>query len=55
MIDDHFCFIFDDQTDMDRSVKNRKGGPFKLHLHPKYYFDGNPYKSDRCKYWLMIQ
>lgn len=28
-------------------MKARKGGPYKLNLHPKAYFDGNPYRSDR--------
>ncbi len=24
-----------------------KGGAFKLNMHPKTYFDGNPYASDK--------
>ncbi|XP_052264924.1 UPF0602 protein C4orf47 homolog isoform X1 [Dreissena polymorpha] len=24
-----------------------KGGPFKLNMHPRAYFDGNPYNSDK--------
>lgn len=32
---------------MEKSQKSRTGGPFRLNLHPKSYFDGNPYKSDR--------
>ena len=32
---------------MEGSLKARKGGAYKLNLHPKAYFDGNPYKSDR--------
>ena len=38
------------QKETDASFKARKGGPYKLNLHPKAYFDGNPYKSDRRKY-----
>ncbi|KAK3722098.1 hypothetical protein QZH41_019843 [Actinostola sp. cb2023] len=34
------------KADMERSIKNRKGAAFKLNLHPKDFFDGNPYKSD---------
>ena len=34
---------------MEGSLKARKGGAYKLNLHPKAYFDGNPYKSDRRK------
>ena len=37
---------------MESSFKARKGGAYKLNLHPKAYFDGNPYKSDRRKYIL---
>ncbi|CAB4010018.1 Hypothetical predicted protein [Paramuricea clavata] len=33
--------------DQDMSIKVRKGGAFRLNLHPKTYFDGNPYKSDK--------
>ncbi|XP_068706371.1 cilia-and flagella-associated protein 96-like [Montipora capricornis] len=33
--------------EMESSFKARKGGAFKLNLHPKAFFDGNPYKSDR--------
>eukprot|EP00112_Aurelia_sp_Birch-Aquarium-sp1_P000363 Seg1031.7 transcript_id=Seg1031.7/GoldUCD/mRNA.D3Y31 product="UPF0602 protein C4orf47-like" protein_id=Seg1031.7/GoldUCD/D3Y31 len=29
------------------SKSKLKGGAFKLNLHPKEYFDGNPYKADR--------
>ncbi|XP_031555461.1 UPF0602 protein C4orf47 homolog [Actinia tenebrosa] len=36
------------KADMERSVKQRKGGAFKLNLHPKSFFDGNPYKADRA-------
>ncbi|EDO34007.1 predicted protein [Nematostella vectensis] len=35
------------KKEMDTSGKQMKGGAFKLNLHPKSYFDGNPYKSDR--------
>lgn len=38
---------------MDSSFKARKGGAFKLNLSPKAYFDGNPYKSDRRKYFVQ--
>ena len=44
---------------MEASFKARKGGPYKLNLHPKAFFDGNPYKSDRRKYfslsWLSLK
>lgn len=33
--------------DMNVSIKVRKGGAFRLNLHPKTFFDGNPYKSDK--------
>lgn len=35
------------KKEMEGSLKARKGGAYKLNLHPKAYFDGNPYKSDR--------
>ncbi|XP_073250775.1 cilia-and flagella-associated protein 96-like [Porites lutea] len=35
------------KKEMEASFKARKGGPYKLNLHPKAFFDGNPYKSDR--------
>ena len=41
--------VLSSQNAMEKSQKNRKGGPFRLNLHPKAYFDGNPYKSDRRK------
>ncbi|XP_028405049.1 UPF0602 protein C4orf47 homolog [Dendronephthya gigantea] len=33
--------------DHEKSIKVRKGGAFRLNLHPRTYFDGNPYKSDK--------
>ena len=39
---------------MEASFKARKGGPYKLNLHPKAFFDGNPYKSDRRKYFFFV-
>ncbi|KAJ7382252.1 hypothetical protein OS493_036155 [Desmophyllum pertusum] len=36
------------KKEMEGSLKARKGGAYKLNLHPKAYFDGNPYKSDRA-------
>jgi len=42
--------IFYLQKEMEGSLKARKGGAYKLNLHPKAYFDGNPYKSDRRKH-----
>ena len=38
------------QKEMEGSLKARKGGAYKLNLHPKAYFDGNPYKSDQRKH-----
>lgn len=35
------------KKEMEGSLKARKGGAYKLNLHPKAYFDGNPYKSNR--------
>ena len=34
---------------METSIDGRKGGAFKLNLHPRAFFDGNPYKSDKRK------
>ena len=45
------CFCL--QKEMEASFKARKGGPYKLNLHPKAFFDGNPYKSDRRKYFSL--
>ncbi|XP_033127385.1 UPF0602 protein C4orf47 homolog [Anneissia japonica] len=33
--------------ELEEHRKAMKGGSFKLNMHPKAYFDGNPYASDR--------
>ena len=38
---------------MNVSIKVRKGGAFRLNLHPKTFFDGNPYKSDKRKHLIF--
>jgi len=35
------------RKDMDSHRKAVKGSPFKLNLHPKTYFDQNPYRADK--------
>ncbi|XP_046855147.1 UPF0602 protein C4orf47 homolog [Xenia sp. Carnegie-2017] len=33
--------------DQQTSIKVRKGGAFRLNLHPNAFFDGNPYKTNK--------
>lgn len=35
------------RQNMEDHKKNTKGSPFKLNLHPKTFFDQNPYRSDK--------
>ncbi len=35
------------QKDHKDSIKKRKAGSFKLNLHPKDFFEENPFRSDK--------
>jgi len=35
------------KKELEGSITARKGGPFRLNLHPKAFFDHNPYRTDK--------
>lgn len=39
------CFLF--QKEFESHKSRLKGGAFRLNLHPKDYFDMNPFGSDK--------
>ena len=41
------------QKELEGSITARKGGPFRLNLHPKAFFDHNPYRTDKCELFSL--
>ena len=42
----HFSiYTFQKEVEVDKALM--KGGSFKLNMHPRDYFDENPYKTDK--------